>query len=100
MKGGRGTGAISAAYVLAVSGSRNKLMDKHRTALPAITRDAVTGEHRAIAVDDERNDAVPETGKGGGAGPVTAGPDLASKHPKRGVAGNVDVQRRFPWFAG
>jgi len=34
-------------------------MDKHRTALPAITRDAVTGEHRAIAVDDERDDDEP-----------------------------------------
>lgn len=37
-------------------------MDKHRTALPAITRDAVTGEHRAVAVGDKRGDGAPETG--------------------------------------
>ena len=37
-------------------------MNKHRPALPAITRDAVTGEHRAIAVDyDDRGDDAPET---------------------------------------
>ena len=78
---GRGAGdAISAACVLSAVGSRNKLMDKHRTSLPAITRDE-TGTHVAIDVS-EATGSEPARGSL----EVTPGPDLV-----QGVGGPVDT---------